>query len=116
MSMSESSEEKMEWKDDIVALILDSRGEILECNLAAEKLFGYSAGELISRHVSVLLPQLEEGLLVRNDEINPRLKFMCHCGQLFLVIDRQCRTFFSELHLVALSGPTVRAIFCPAMS
>lgn len=114
MGMSEPSEEKTEWKDDIAALILDRRGMILECNQAAERLFGYSAGELVWRHVSLLLPQLQEGILVRDGKINPKLKFICHCGQLFMALDRQCRTFLSELHLVELSGHTVRAILCPA--
>jgi PAS domain-containing protein len=116
MGMSEPTEEKAECREDFAALILDRRGMILECNQAAERLFGYSASELIWRPVSVLLPQLEEGILVRDGNINPKLKFMCRCGQLFMALDRQCRTFQSELHLVELRGATVRAILCPAMS
>ncbi|MHB1300706.1 MAG: PAS domain-containing protein [Burkholderiales bacterium] len=104
-------------QDNFAALILDEHGMILECNQAAEKLLGYPSNELILHHVSMLLPQLEEGTLIKGDRINPKLKFMCHCGQLFRVLDRQCQSFFSELHLVELSnrgGPALRAILCPA--
>lgn len=115
--MFNRTEEKDEYCGEAAALILDYRGMILECNHAAEKLFGYCASELIWRHVSLLLPQLAEGMLVRDDKVNPKLKFMCHCGQLFLALDRQCRTFLSELHLVELAHPgrfVIRAILCPA--
>lgn len=113
----DKTEEKPEYRGEAAALILDKRGMILECNHEAEKLFGYSASELIRRHVSLLLPQLAEGMLVRDDKINPKLKFMCHCGQLFLALDRHCRAFLSELHLVELAHPgrfAVRAILCPS--
>ena len=119
MSLSEQTESANAYaasNDEFAALILDRRGMILECNRAAEVLFGYPARELIWRHISLLLPQLEEGMLASEGRVNPKLKFMCHCGQLFLVLDRQCKTFFSELHLVELSSPgsfTVRAILCP---
>lgn len=105
-----------EYRDDFAALIMDERGMILECNCAAEKLFGYPASELIWRHVSLLLPQLEEGSLVKDGRINPRLSFMCHCGHLFQALDRQCNLFFSELHLFELNNlgkRTLRAILCP---
>lgn len=104
-------------QDDVAALILDENGMIIECNQVAEKLLGYPSDELIFHHISMLLPQLEAGPLIKGDRINPKLKFMCHCGQLFRVLDRQCQSFFSELHLVELSnqgGPALRAILCPA--
>ncbi len=107
----------VESQDNVAALILDENGMIIECNPVAEKLLGYPSHELILHHISMLLPQLEAYTLIKDDRINPKLKFMCHCGQLFRVLDRQCQSFFSELHLVELSnqgGPALRAILCPA--
>lgn len=38
-------------------ITIDSRGLILSCNPAAERLFGYQPGELISRNVNSLVPE-----------------------------------------------------------
>ena len=103
-------------KDDLVALTLDERGVILDCSKAAERLFGYLRSELMWRHVSQLLPQLIEDVLVQDGRLNPKLSFLCHSGHLFQTHGRQGRAFRSELHFVELnnlSGRILRLIVCP---
>jgi len=38
-------------------LIVDKKGMIRECNLAAEQMFGYTRGELLNTHIERLLPE-----------------------------------------------------------
>ncbi len=91
-------------QNEIAALTLDERGVILESNRSAEKLFGYTSGELFLQHISLLLPQLEEGRLIKGGGIDPRLRFMCHCGHMFQLVDRQCNSFLSELRIFELNN------------
>ena len=103
-------------KDDLVALTLDERGVILDCSKAAERLFGYLRSELMWRHVSQLLPQLIEDVLVQDGRLNPKLSFLCHSGHLFQTHNQQGHAFHSELHFVELnnlSGRSLRLIVCP---
>ncbi|HEX5019393.1 MAG TPA: PAS domain S-box protein [Candidatus Binatia bacterium] len=40
-------------------ITIDERGEIESCNPAAEKIFGYSAADIVGKSVAVLMPNLE---------------------------------------------------------
>lgn len=98
------------------ALVLDERGMICDCSKAGEKLFGYSRKDLVWQHVSKLLPELSEILLVKNGQINPQLGFLSHCGHPFRAINRLGNTFLNELHFVLLDYAgrrTIRMIIQP---
>lgn len=102
--------------EDLPALSLDERGMIRDCNRAAERLSGYFRGELIWRHVSLLLPELAGSSLLPGGSLNPKLSFLCRCGHLFHLHDRVGRCMNSELHLVELGNSgrrTVRLLVRP---
>lgn len=90
------------------AFSVDERGMICDCNGVAEKLFGYRRSELVWRHVSTLLPQLAEGDLVRDGEIDPRLHFLCHSGRSFEAIHNDGARFPCELFIIHLRNPGKR--------
>lgn len=102
-------------KDDVAALMVDERGMILDCSKSAERLLGYLRSELVWRHVSLLLPHFENNAMIHNGQINPMTRYLCHCGHLFKVVDRQGRSFLCEIHLFEPQNPdrhTVRLILC----
>ncbi len=70
---------------DVAALTLDEAGVIVACDGNVEAAFAYSPGDLISRHVSTLLPRLGSVELMRNGQLNARLRFLCHVGVYFQV-------------------------------
>ncbi len=96
--------------EDLAILSLDERGMIRDCNKAAEKLSGYLRGELVWRHVSMLLPQFAESNLLQEGRLNPRLSFLCHCGHLFHLQDSKGCSLHSELHLVELDNSGRRTL------
>ena len=100
------------WREP-VALILDESGMICDCSKTSEELFGYNLRELISLHVSKLLPQLSEIELVQNGQVNPRLVYLCHCGHLFKAQSHHGGSFLSELCLVCLynAGKRILKLF-----
>ena len=89
------------WREP-AALILDESGIIRDCN-NTEELFGYKLRELLSQHISKLLPQLTEFELVQDGKFNPKFSYLCRCGHLFKAKNRDGATFFSELSLVNLN-------------
>lgn len=89
------------WREP-AALILDESGIIRDCN-NTEELFGYKLRELLSQHISKLLPQLKEFELIQDGKFNPRFSYLCRCGHLFKAQNRHGATFLSELSLVNLN-------------
>ncbi len=86
-------------EEEVAALTLDACGMILDCSQPAERLLGYLRGELVRRHVSLLVPHFENNAMILDGQINPRTRYLCHCGHLFEVLDSQGRSFMSEIHL-----------------
>lgn len=73
-------------EETLVILTLNSQGIIRGCNRAGERLFGWAPGKLVWQHISTLLPQLADIALMRNGEVNPRLKFLTHIGCVFELV------------------------------
>jgi PAS domain S-box-containing protein len=91
-------------KPGVATLALNDDGLIQGCSSACEKVFGYVQTELLGRHVSVLLPKLEGVVLVSRNEINPRLKYLCHCAIPFLAKRRDGRNFAGEVFFNRLNN------------
>jgi hypothetical protein len=98
----DSSEQRApEWREP-VSLILDESGMIRDCSKSSEDLFGYNLREIITLHVSKLLPQLSQFELIQDGQFNPRFVYLCHCGHLFKVHKNHGGTLFGELCVVCL--------------
>lgn len=82
------------------ALWLDHAGMIRDCSDSLEALTGYPSNELVSRPVSAVLPQLSQGYLFRDGQLNPMLEFLAHIGHRFQARKRCGETFEAELHFV----------------
>lgn len=87
----------------LATIALNDDGLIQGCSPACEKMFGYRLTELLGSHVSVLLPKLEGVVLVGRNEINPRLKYLCHCAIPFLARRRDGGIFAGEVFFNRLS-------------
>jgi hypothetical protein len=83
-------------------LVLDDAGIIRGCDDAAEVLLRYCRGELIDRHISLVLPELRESEFMRDGKPSSRLRFLCHIGHRFRVITKDGQCFFGELFLNCL--------------
>ena len=92
---------------ELAMLALDDRGVIMECGQACERVFGYGHDELAGRHVSTLLPQLQNTELVQEDRINSRLAFLCRCAMPFQARHRDGQCFASELFINRLGSQKV---------
>lgn len=104
-------------EDSMAVLTLTDKGMIRECNEAVERLFGCQPSKLIWQHISVLLPQLAEIVLMQGERINPRLHFLSHIGHRFKVAGADGADFASVLflHTVESSGRCyLRVIIRPA--
>lgn len=75
--------------DGTPVLMLDARGVVQDCSEAGESLFGYGRGELVSRHVSVVLPQLAGMDLIENGCLNAHLLFHSRIGGYFHIRNRR---------------------------
>lgn len=84
---------------DLAVLTLDDLGVIRDSSRACEQVFGYLPDELAGRHVSTLLPQLQDTELVQEGRINSRLAHLCHCAIAFQARRRDGRYFASELFI-----------------
>lgn len=83
-------------------LIVDEFGVIRGCNRTGEAAFGYRSGEIISQHVSMLLPQLQNLELMQDGRPNSRLRFLCRTGHQFRALTSigghfSCKLFFNLL-------------------
>lgn len=79
------------------ALSLDEHGVIQECSRSLERLFGFSQGDLVRQHFSMLFPQLTGVEIAHAGQINPLLNYLCRCGHHFLTQNRQGEVFTSNL-------------------
>ncbi len=101
------------------ALTLDRSGVICDCNKSAEALFGFQPGELITHHISLLLPQLSRTEWLQDGHPNPQLKFLCRIGQQFYAVAQDGSQFNSRLFLIDLNNeerPQLRLIIRRAES
>ncbi len=89
---------------NLATIALDDDGLIKTCSSACEALFGYRSAELLGRHVSLLLPKLEGVALIIGNEINPRLKYLCHCAIPFLARRRDGGIFSGEVFFNRLNN------------
>lgn len=90
---------------DLATLHLNDEGIIEDCSAVCESVFGYSKQELLNgHHVSMLLPKFEKIELVRNGQINPRLRFLSRCAIPFLAKRRDGTKFASEVFLNQLKS------------
>lgn len=97
----------VEWAPPVHALItLDQEGMIADCDAEAGRLFGYRPGELLGRHISFLLPELARMPVFRDNAINPRLAFLCHCGKHFTGCRREGWSFPVELFINRVEAST----------
>lgn len=98
--------------NSMAVIALSDDGYIEGCSNGCEKLFGYRPDDLLRRHVSMLLPKLEGIRLVEHAEINPRLRYLCHCGVPFQAKRKDGESFSSELFLNRLcsEGPCLQLI------
>jgi PAS domain-containing protein len=74
---------RTQLQEDHAVLVLDEEGRIRDCNSSAEQLFGFPQEELLTKHISVLIPQLGGSDLQHNGDINPRIKLLSRIGWLF---------------------------------
>lgn len=91
---------QFEGRADPPALWMDKAGIIVECNPALETVFGYARRELVSQHVSVVLPELSSGYVFRDGSLNPMLDFLSHLGHHFHARKRDGYAFGAELHFI----------------
>ncbi len=92
-------------REPLAALLLDERGRIVDCDDGVGRMFGYEHRELLSRHISRLLPQLGIDRLIKNDEINPMMRFRFRIGARFVAQRKDGSTFQPALCLVNLGEP-----------
>lgn len=103
-----------DFEERTATLGLDEHGVIHHCNRAGEALFKYRRGELLSQHVSVLLPQLADMDLLHGGQPSPRLRFLCRIGHHFQVQDKDGERFASDIFLNVLDSHRLSLIVRPA--
>lgn len=104
---------------NMAVLMLDCNGTIRSCSRAGMALLGCSLDKLVYRHISVILPKLEEVTLMKGDGINPNLRFLSRIGYNFDVINingvhMACALFFNEVE--NFGKKCLRVIFRPIES
>lgn len=72
--------------DSRIDLTLNELGVICACDIQAGDKLGYGCSELAWRHISTLLPELAGIGLMRDGQINPRLRFLSHIGHRFQLV------------------------------
>lgn len=83
----------------LARLALNDHGVIQASCRNCEQVFGYRQHELMGRHVSTLLPQLENTQLVLDDRINTHLAFLSHCAIPFKARHRDGSSIATELYI-----------------
>jgi len=103
-------------EENTVILTLNGNGLICECNRAGCKLLGCTRNALAWQHVSRLLPQLQNSLLLKNAHLNPYLRFLSRVGHPFEVITLNGLHFYAELffsEIENLGRQTLQVIISP---
>lgn len=72
--------------DNKIELTLNQQGMICGCNILTGDLFGYRRGTSAWGHISELMPELAAIKLMRDGQINPRLRFLSHIGHRFQLL------------------------------
>ncbi len=99
--------------EDAVALELDDGGVILDCEGASERLLGYRPSELVSQHVSLILPQLAGVELRQQGQLNSRLRFLCSVAGYLRATARNGEKLASDVFINELgtaASPRLRMI------
>ena len=106
-----SAARRQAWIDEYLAarheppaLSLGERGLIQDCSKSLEILFGFRRSDLVWQPVSKLFPQLAGVELVQAEQVNPLLKYLCRCGQLYHAQNRHGDSIFSNLSIVRLEN------------
>lgn len=102
--------------DEVLIIVFNERGEILDCSANCKSVVGYTRDELLSRHISRLVAHLANVPLFVRGEFNPQIGFLSHCGMPFRVSHRDGSNFDSALSIVQLhhlSEPAIRLIIVP---
>jgi len=98
---------------------IDEYGQVLDCCEHTAGIFGYRPEILIGRHISLLLPHLSGGNLLKKGLLDPSLAFLCHCSVPFTTINVEgehgnCLLFAYLVNLA--SGVAVALIVRPLPS
>lgn len=103
-------------EENTVILTLNDSGIICECNRAGCRLLGCTRNALAWQHVSRLLPQLQNTVLLKNAHLNPYLKFLSRVGHPFEVVTLNGLHFYAELffsEIENLGRQTLQVIIAP---
>ncbi|MEW5890518.1 MAG: PAS domain-containing protein [Pseudomonadota bacterium] len=89
------------WDSEPAVLVMNTDGVIVQCDEAAERMFGYLSGELEGVPVSGLLPDLGGKRLVGQGSasIDSRLAYRCRCCGAFRAVRRDGSEFPTQLCL-----------------
>ena len=79
--------------DNKIELTLNEQGMICGCNILTDDLFGYRRGASAWGHISELMPELAAIKLMRDGQINPRLRFLSHIGHRFQLLSLSGKLF-----------------------
>jgi PAS domain-containing protein len=90
--------------EDVAVLTLDELGMVRDCNRGGELLFRYHHGELVWRHISLLLPELADLQLMPDGEPNPRLRYFCRVGRHLQAVTHDGGGFACELYFNVLDN------------
>ena len=85
--------------DNKIELTLNEQGMICGCNILTDDLFGYRRGASAWGHISELMPELAAIKLMRDGQINPRLRFLSHIGHRFLLLSVSGKLFDVKLFI-----------------
>ncbi|MBU1424961.1 MAG: PAS domain-containing protein [Gammaproteobacteria bacterium] len=91
-------------RNEPAALTMDERGMIKDCSRSFELLAGYRRSELVWHHVSMVFPQLDEIELVQAGQINPKLNYLCRCGQIYRLLNRLGDSLSSNINLFTIEN------------
>lgn len=88
--------------NDIAEITIYDNGVIKSCSAAATELLCCAPTVLLLRHISRVLPQLKDVVLVVGDRVNPHLRFLSRVGHHFEVVTVTgsrflCALFFNDV-------------------
>ena len=86
-------------ENSVLTLWLDNQGIVRDVDGPCETLFDYRRGELVARHVSMLVPELAELDLAPDGEPNATLRFHSRIGVRFQARKRCGERFLCDLFL-----------------
>ena len=89
---------------ELATIELDAQGVIQDCSATCEQVLGYARAELLGLHVSLLVPKLEGIELLKQNQINPRLAYLCHCAIPFRARRRDGDSIVTQLFINRLNG------------